>query len=245
LPVNTELGVATDIFSRGISISSVARIMAKAKAGAVIVLMTTPNFKTDIADVESRPQYVAENPKSVVTVFSSSAKLPMSRIDEASAQAADAVVTLLRRPAPSLAELVKAASAEVGEVFGAPADVSLAKPSPPPDVAGPGAPATAPSVPEPESKPPESKALAKAQAEAEKAPPPALARPVDESQLGKRQRERIQQRLRDLSLYTGPIDSVMGRLTREAIMGYQRSKGAEVTGYLTPEQFQALLPEGN
>ena len=47
-----------------------------------------------------------------------------------------------------------------------------------------------------------------------------------------------------MSLYTGPIDSIMGPLTREAIMGYQRSKGAKVTGYLTPEQFDALLPGG-
>ena len=48
-----------------------------------------------------------------------------------------------------------------------------------------------------------------------------------------------------MSLYTGPIDSIMGPLTREAIMGYQHSRGAEVTGYLTPEQFQALVPNGD
>ena len=67
--------------------------------------------------------------------------------------------------------------------------------------------------------------------------------PIDETQLGKMQRERIQQRLRDMSLYTGPINSIMGPLTREAIMGYQRSKNAKVTGYLTPDQFEALVAE--
>ncbi len=72
----------------------------------------------------------------------------------------------------------------------------------------------------------------------------AASAPIDEKLLGKRQRERIQERLRDMSLYTGPIDSIMGPLTREAIMGYQRSRGAKVTGYLTPEQFEALLPNG-
>jgi hypothetical protein len=36
----------------------------------------------------------------------------------------------------------------------------------------------------------------------------------------------------------------MGPLTREAIMGYQRSKNAKVTGYLTPEQFEALVADG-
>ena len=136
LPVNTELGVATDLFSRGISISSVAQIAGRANAGAVIVLMTTPNFETAVPGLDARPEYAAENPKSVVTVFSSSAKVPVSRIDLVSDQAADAVVKLLQQPAPSLADLVKAASAGVGEVFGAPADVSLAKPNPPPENAG-------------------------------------------------------------------------------------------------------------
>ena len=86
------------------------------------------------------------------------------------------------------------------------------------------------------------------QAEATKAPVQTAsvsAEPIDEKQLGQRQRQRIQERLRDMSLYTGPIDSIMGPLTREAIMGYQHSRGAEVTGYLTPEQFQALVPNGD
>jgi len=70
-----------------------------------------------------------------------------------------------------------------------------------------------------------------------------VAAPVDDAQLGQRQRRLIQQRLRDLGLYTGPIDAIMGPLTREAIMGYQKSRNASVTGYLTAEQFDALLPK--
>ena len=135
LPVNTELAVATDLFARGISISSVAQIASKAKGGAVIVLMTAPNFETAIPGLDARPEYAAENPKSVVTVFSSSAKVPVSRIDGVSERAADAVAKLLQQPAPSLAELVKAASADVGAVYGAPADVSLAKPIGPAPIA--------------------------------------------------------------------------------------------------------------
>lgn len=237
LPVNTELSVATDLFSRGISIASVAQTAGLAKAGAVIVLMTTPNFETFVPGLDLRPENVAENPKSVVTVFSSSAKLPVSRIDAASEQAADNVVKALQQPAPALADIVKAASLDVGSVYGATADVSLAKPAPPaenvePPVAHATAPPAAP-VPEPASKP--VAALGGA----------AVASvPIDETQLGKMQRERIQQRLRDMSLYTGPIDSIMGPLTREAIMGYQRSKNAKVTGYLTPEQFEALVADG-
>ena len=66
---------------------------------------------------------------------------------------------------------------------------------------------------------------------------------IEDSQLGQKQRRLIQQRLRDLGLYTGPLDAIMGPLTREAIMGYQKSRNASVTGYLTPEQYDALLPK--
>src|SRR5208282_5477589 len=97
LPVNTELGVATDLFSRGIAISSVAQIAGKAKAGAVIVLMTQPNFDPAVPGLDARPEYASENPKSVVTVFSSSARLPVSRIDAVGEQAADAVAKLLQQ----------------------------------------------------------------------------------------------------------------------------------------------------
>ncbi len=131
LPVNTELSASTDLFSRGISVSSVAQIASRAKVGAVVVLMTTPNFETAVPGLDPRPEYTAENPKSVVTVFSSSAKLPVSRIDAVSEKAADAVVKLLHEPEPTLADLIKAASANVGVVFGAPADVSLAHPGAP------------------------------------------------------------------------------------------------------------------
>ena len=312
LPVNTDLGVSTDLFSRGISVASVAQIAGRAKAGAVIVLMTTPNFESAVPGLDPRPEYVAENPKSVVTAFSSSGKLPVSRIDAVSEQAADAVVKAMQQPAPSLADLVKAASGDAGAVFGAPADVSLAKPPAAPEtVAAPVAAAAPPpakpsadvtanlqaeeakrAAAEQRAKDEDAQAEAarlqlqvtrtelekarletqKAQAEASRAQADAdkakaeaqaeLARqaeaakeparvasaspaPIDEKQLGERQRQRIQERLRDMSLYTGPIDSIMGPLTREAIMGYQRSKGAEVTGYLTPEQFRALVPDGD
>ena len=83
--------------------------------------------------------------------------------------------------------------------------------------------------------------IAAAQAEGLRQAP--VAETIEDAQLGQKQRRLIQQRLRDLGLYTGPIDAIMGPLTREAIMGYQRSRSAAVTGYLTAEQFDALLPK--
>jgi hypothetical protein len=79
--------------------------------------------------------------------------------------------------------------------------------------------------------------LAKAQAET----PPSPTIPIDDTQLGPKQRLMIQERLRAKGLYTGEIDAVMGPLTREAIMGYQKIRKAAVTGFLTPDQFEALL----
>jgi hypothetical protein len=95
--------------------------------------------------------------------------------------------------------------------------------------------------------------LAKAQAEAARAAEVAVATtakatpdiPLDEKLMGAEQRQKIQTRLKELGLYTGPIDAIMGPLTREAIMGFQRNRGETVTGFLTPSQFQDLLPAGN
>ncbi len=265
LPIDTDLGSSTDLFSRGVLIASVAQVAGKARAGAVIVLMTTPNFEPAVPGLDPRPEYSAENPKSVVTVFSSSAKLPVSRIDAVSAQAADAVVKSLQSPAPSLADIVRAASGGVGAVFGATAEVSLAKPAPAPAIA-PTTNAQAEAAAERRAQEEAAQLaaarlqlqqaktqLAKEQAEKQQAQtagasaqPAAFGpAPVDEKQLGQRQRQRIQESLRDMSLYTGPIDSIMGPLTREAIMGYQRRRGAKVTGYLTPDQFQELVPNGD
>jgi hypothetical protein len=340
LPVNTELGMATDLFSRGISVSSVAQIVSRAKAGAVFVLMTAPNFAQPVASLDSRPEFAGDVPKNAVVAFSSSAKVPVSRVDAISEQAAEGLAKALQQPAPSLGELVKAAASEAGVVFGTAPDVSLGKPVPPPPPTPVAVAPAAPPPPTPDVKAQEEKVradadkrareeqaradaaqtellkaqkaqsdaaraqaeaekakaqadaqraqadaaralaeaekakaqadaqraqaeaaraqaqadTAKAQAEAEKAKAEAASRtaaanapvaPMDEKLLGQHQRQRIQERLRDMSLYTGPIDSIMGPLTREAIMGYQRSKGAAVTGYLTPEQFQALVPDAN
>jgi outer membrane biosynthesis protein TonB len=62
-----------------------------------------------------------------------------------------------------------------------------------------------------------------------------------EGLIGNAQRMRIQVELRKRNLYKGEIDAVFGDLTREAIRGYQKSRGEQVTGYLTPQQLQSLV----
>jgi Putative peptidoglycan binding domain/Caspase domain len=305
LATNTELGRSTDLLSRALSITNIAQIVGRAQTGGVFFFMTSPTFETPIEGLDARPQFTSEAPKNVVTIFSSSARIPVSRIDAAGEQAAEALTKLLQQPSPSLSEAVKVASnGNMGAVFGRVDELSLAKPAPAPvaqSVAS-----TTPQVASTAQKPDEiegkleaerrareqaetrardeqlraeraqaevlkaqadaKKAQAdveKAQADAEKAKQEAkrveaqaqiaaaqaeglrhapVATPIEDTQLGQKQRRLIQQRLRDLGLYTGPLDAIMGPLTREAIMGYQKSRSAAVTGYLTPEQFDALLP---
>jgi peptidoglycan hydrolase-like protein with peptidoglycan-binding domain len=43
-----------------------------------------------------------------------------------------------------------------------------------------------------------------------------------------------------MGFYQGPIDAVIGILTRNAIKEYQRKTGVADTGFLTPEQLAAL-----
>lgn len=64
---------------------------------------------------------------------------------------------------------------------------------------------------------------------------------VVEALLGRAQRRQIQRELRQLDLYSGPIDSIFGPQTREAIKLFQKNNGSEETGYLTPAQFQKLV----
>ncbi|MET0531421.1 MAG: caspase family protein, partial [Microvirga sp.] len=131
LPVNAEIGRSTDLLSRGISITAVTQIVSRAKAGGVIVLMTAPNFPSPVDGLDGRPEFTAEIAGNVVTVFSSSSKVPISNVDSTSEQAAEALARALRRPDPTFPEAIKAAAKDIGVVFGKPAEISLAKPPEP------------------------------------------------------------------------------------------------------------------
>jgi hypothetical protein len=309
LATNTEITRATDLLSRALSTTNIAQIVGRARTGGVFFLMTSPTFGSVIEGTDVRPQFNGEVAKNAFVVFSSSARVPVSRIDAAGEQAAEAMARLLQQPSPSLSEVVKAASnGNLGIVIGRADEINLAKPAPAP-VAQPATaavPATQPTQDverkteiegkleaerhareEAERRAREEQVRAeraqaevqkaqadakKAQADAERAQADAerakqeakrveaqaqiaaaqaealknmpAAAPIEDAQLGQKQRRLIQRRLQEMGLYTGPIDAIMGPLTREAIMGFQRSRGAAITGYLTAEQFQVLVPEG-
>jgi Putative peptidoglycan binding domain len=225
LPSNASIDRSTDLLSRGLSVTNIAQIVSRAQAGGVCFLMTTPNFVKPIDGVDVKPQFDGDA-KNIAVAFSNSAKIPISRIEAAAGLAASDVVNLLQKqPNADLRQLIAACgSQQQGAVYGLAANVSLA-------------------VPE-KSGPVEAETQKKPAASAS-APQPT---PVEsytaletlERLLDPRQVRRIQTRLAEMGLYQGPIDAVIGILTRNAIKEYQRKTGVAETGFLTPEQLAAL-----
>jgi hypothetical protein len=223
LPINASIDRSTDLLSRGLSVTNIAQIVSRAQAGGVCFLMTTPNFPKPIDGVDVKPQFDGDT-KNIAVAFSNSAKIPISRIEAAAGLAANDVVNLLQKqPNADLKQLIAACgSQQQGTVYGSAVSVNLA--------------------PE-KSRPVEAEAEKKQPASAS-APQPT---PVEntaletlERLLDPRQVRRIQTRLAEMGFYQGPIDAVIGILTRNAIKEYQRKTGVAETGFLTPEQLAAL-----
>ncbi|MEW5963020.1 MAG: caspase family protein, partial [Pseudomonadota bacterium] len=88
LPGNAEITRDTDLLSRGLAVPSVAQIAGKAKHGAVFFLMTVAEIPTTLQSIGARPSLASSPSDNVVVVFSSSDKVPVSRVDKVSEQAA-------------------------------------------------------------------------------------------------------------------------------------------------------------
>jgi putative peptidoglycan binding protein/caspase domain-containing protein len=222
LPSNASIDRSTDLLSRGLSVTNIAQIVSRAQAGGVCFLMTTPNFVKPIDGIDVKPQFDGDT-KNIAVAFSNSAKIPISRIEAAAGLAASDVVNLLQKqPNADLRQLIAACgSQQQGTIYGVAGSVNLALPE--------------------KSRPIE--------AESDRKPPASVsATPVEnhsaletlERLLDPRQVRRIQTRLAEMGLYQGPIDAVIGILTRNAIKEYQKKTGVADTGFLTPEQLAAL-----
>lgn len=129
LPTNARIRRATDLLSRGIAVSSVAQIAARAKAGAVLFLMTVADLPASIASGASRPSMPSKPAENVVVAFSSSGKVPVSRVSAVTRQAAlDLIETAHKKPL-TLRALVDAAAARGrGLVVGVAPDLDLSSP---------------------------------------------------------------------------------------------------------------------
>ena len=215
LPQNAKIQRATDLFSRALSLASIADIAGKAKSAALLVLNTVPDIASTVSDIDARPATSGQQAANVITVFSSSAKVPVSGVDRLAAQASEKLLAATQEDTLTLAGLVSSVAAEgVGLVVGKVSDIDLSAPVPdskPED-------ASTTAVPQ------GAEAAAKAQVEAERrlraasiARTPAGA----EDPLTLDERRDVQRRLQSLRLYQGVADGVFGEQTRVAIREFQ------------------------
>jgi len=223
IPGNASIDRSTDLLSRGLSVTNIAQIVGRSRAGGVCFLMTTPTFDKPVDGVDVKPQFENEVAKNVAAAFSNSAKIPISRMDAAAGLAANEVIGLLQKqPHADLRQLMSAcASQQQGMLYGAAAAIDLA--------------ASGKIASDPEDKTRVTAATPPASSDSRTATLETLERLLDPRQV-----RRIQTRLQQMGLYQGPIDAVVGVLTRQAIKDYQRKNGVEETGFLTPDQLQVL-----
>ena len=131
LPQNAKIQRATDLFSRSLSLTSIADIGGKAKSAALLLLMTVPDIPSTVSGVDTRPATGGQQAANVITVFSSSPRVPVSGVDRVSEQAAEKLLAVAREEPLTLAALVNGASADgVGQVFGTISDINLSAPLP-------------------------------------------------------------------------------------------------------------------
>lgn len=71
-------------------------------------------------------------------------------------------------------------------------------------------------------------------------PAPAAAQPVAGNALSRTSVEAIQNRLRGLNFYNGPVDGIWGAATQQAIERLQQGRGLQVNGQLNPATVAAL-----
>jgi peptidoglycan hydrolase-like protein with peptidoglycan-binding domain len=292
---NVNLRAPTDLLSQGVAIPSVVLAASQAENAAVFVLATVVDLPASLLGVSARAEKPQSVPGNVVLAFSTSDKVPLSRVDMVTKQASSDLAEAARERPLRLPTLVNAAAAGgVGFTVGKIPDIDL--------LAAKTAKASTPSaqlIEAERSKAREeaeraarvqaelaarqlatltakneaqAQALAQAQAKvdswarrdavtavpgsgASAAPvqvaPAATGRDglgddiaslqVIEGLMGRTQRRDIQVHLNRIGLYNGPIDSVFGPLTRQAIEDFQKNAGDQTSGYLTPRQFQALL----
>ena len=224
LPQNAKIQRATDLFSRALSLASIADIAGKAKSAALLVVMTVPEIPPTVSGIETRPA-MGQQAANVVTVFSSSQRVPVSSVDRIAEQASDKLLAAAQEETLTLAALANSVSADgTGLVVGAVSDIDLSDPSPGEKPEG-GSKTANLQTAEP---------AAKTQADTQSLQ-------TGEDGLTLDERRNVQRRLQSLRLYQGVADGVFGEQTKVAIRELQKLSGAPETGNLTRAEFERLV----
>jgi Putative peptidoglycan binding domain len=129
LPTNVRIRRATDLLSRALSLASIAQIGSQAKQAAMLVFLTVPEIPADVPGIGNRPAMSSKESDNIITVFSSSTRVPVSRVDRVSAQAARNTAQAARQEQLLLPDLVDNASAGgLGLVLGKVSELNLDAP---------------------------------------------------------------------------------------------------------------------
>ena len=213
LPAGTALRRASDLFTRALPLSAFARAAATARGGAVFAIASAP--KAAIPDGITALAGLPPTDSGMSPIMVVSANLDPDPVAEVIAEAS-------RAPDAELVGMMRSMAAR------APVAISAAPPGP--------------------------VALRRRDVVAEEPEPvveavaaPAPERTFTPQELAEQERRiprsakrRLQRALRERGHYAGLIDGIFGAQTRAAISAFQEESGAQATGFLTPEQVNAL-----
>ena len=128
LPSNVEIRRASDLFSRAVAVSSVAQIAARAQTGAVFFFTTVADLSSTLQNISARPSMSSTPKDNIFVVFSTSDRVPVSRVSTVSRQAAlDFADAAIETPLMMSALVGAALAGDVGKIIGTVAELDLSK----------------------------------------------------------------------------------------------------------------------
>lgn len=244
LPVSATLERPTDLFTQGVLVKAVYDALSRSNAGpSVVALDVMPPSGARPTGFDTVAQTAASDGLAAITVFEASpgpAGTPLSgaliaTLGSAATIENGAFLAALQQrlgstSASSIAVVRQPKTA--GLIIGRPA-VAVVPPVAPPVATPPTPPvATPPVATPPVATPPVATPPVAA-------PPPEVTMP-EEDLMTLEHRRRMQEALKLLGYYGGPLDGVFGPETRAAIRRFQMQVMAEPTGRLTPQQASRL-----
>lgn len=237
LPVSATLERPTDLFTQGVLTKAVYDALSRNKAGpSVVALDVIPPAGPKPTGFDVIVQAAMSDGLAAITVFESSPGPSGTPLSGA------LLGTLGGAPMVDNAAFLTAVQGRLGSTS-ATAIAAVRQPKTAGLIIGrPPAPVAPPVAPPPvQPPPPPTPTVATPPAPPSVAPPtaPAVTMP-EEDLMTLEHRRRMQEALKLLGYYNGPVDGVFGPETRAGIRRYQMQLMAEPTGRLTPEQASRL-----